>query len=105
MERLDRKTFDYLVELAALALEKEEADYIFAEMNKQIQTIEELLAIPIPEDSWQALHGVSFTPENSPELRQDVHTEFDDRQGLASQVPNWRDGYIYVPETTHTTLG
>ena len=103
-QEISRETFDHLVELAALDLNKDEADYLLTELNNQISAIQELEAIDIDEDVPPAMHGVSYTPENSPPLRTDDWIECEDADAIIEQSPVMDDRYIIVPDIPHTTL-
>ena len=101
---IDRQTFNHLVDLAAFELRTEEADYLFREMNKQINIIREMAAVPIDEDIILTTHGITYTPEISPDIRPDQCQPSDKAANILHQVPQSRDGYIIVPETPHTEL-
>jgi aspartyl/glutamyl-tRNA(Asn/Gln) amidotransferase C subunit len=97
--------FNHLVELAALELNPEEAEYIRRQLNNQLKAINELAAIPLDESILPAAHGVPYTPLTSPTPRPDVWLPFDDPAGLLAQAPETEDGYISVADIPHTTLG
>jgi aspartyl-tRNA(Asn)/glutamyl-tRNA(Gln) amidotransferase subunit C len=103
-QETSRKTFDHLVELAALELSEDESDYLLAELNNQISAIHELEAIEIAKDVPPASHGVSYTPESSPPLRKDNWDACEDAQAIIEQSPVVDDGFIIVPDIPHTTL-
>ncbi len=96
--------FEHLVLLAALELDPEEAVYLRRELNHQLAAIHELEAIPLDADIPVSLHGVSFTPEISPELRSDEWVAYENAQGIIKQAPQKEDGYIVVPDIPHTDL-
>ena len=60
-EEITRDLFDKLVDLAALELEDDEAEYIRRQLNDQLAAIRELAAVPLEEDTPPAAHGVSYT--------------------------------------------
>lgn len=103
-EIIDKQTFNHLVDLAAFELDAEEAEYLRREMNKQIKIIQEMAAVEIDEDILLTTHGVTFTPELSPAVRRDEQQPSDEAEGILTQVPELRDGYIVVPESHHTEL-
>jgi len=92
--------FDHLVELAALELAPEEADYLRRQLNGQLRAIHELERIPVPDDVPPAAHGVPFPPEIRPPLRADAPRQ--DDWGLAArilaQAPEREEGYFVVPD-------
>ena len=103
-EIIDKETFNHLVDLAAFELSSEEAEYLLREMNKQINIINEMAAVPIDEEILLTTHGITYTPEISPLIRPDERQPSDKADSIIHQVPQSRDGYIIVPETPHTEL-
>ena len=103
-QEISRETFNHLVELAALALNEEEADYLLAELNSQLAAIRELEAIDLPDDVPPASHGVPYNEENSPPLRNDYVNACDDVDAILAQAPQVDDRYIIVPDIPHTAL-
>jgi len=101
---ISRETFDHLVALAALELSEDEAQYLIAELNKQLSSIKELEAIEIGEDVTPAMHGVPYTKESSPLLRKDDWVACKDADAIIAQSPEVDDRYIIVPDIPHTTL-
>lgn len=103
-EFIDRPTFDHLVQLAALELTDEQAEYLLRELNNQLKAIHELEAIPLEADLPVTLHGVPYTPSISPALRSDDWQPFDRPQDILAQAPQVEGGYLIVPDIPHTTL-
>ena len=103
-QEVSRETFDHLVELAALELGEDESDYLLIELNNQILAIHELEAIEIGEDVPPALHGVPYTPKNSPRLRKDDWAVCENADEIIGQSPIVDDGFIIVPDIPHTLL-
>jgi aspartyl/glutamyl-tRNA(Asn/Gln) amidotransferase C subunit len=103
-ETITPELFDHLVRLAALELEPDEAEYLRDQLNKQLKSIEELLAIPIPEGIPAAAHGVAYTPQNSPPVRADEWRPEPQPEAILAQAPEIEEGYIVVPEIPHTEL-
>ena len=102
-EEIDEGLFRRLVELAALQLTNEEAVYLRAQLNQQLNVIHEMDAIPVGSDVESSAHGVPYTDSNSAPLRADVLTQ-KPHLDLGNIAPQFRDGYIIVPETPHTKL-
>ncbi len=96
--------FNHLVELAALELTPQEAEYLRGQLNNQLRAISELASIPLPEGTSPAAHGVPYTAENSQAPRGDEWLPFTDAIGIIGQAPQVEDGYIVVPDIPHTTL-
>ena len=103
-EEITREVFDHLVELAALELTPEEAEYIRQQLNAQLKAVHALRAIPLDSAANLTLHGVPFTAAISPQPRADEWLPFADRADLLAQVPDLEGGYIIVPEIPHTDL-
>ena len=96
--------FKHLVQLAALELEPEEAGYLRKELNNQLKAIHELEAIPLEKNTPLASHGVPYTPQISPAMRNDEWIPYDDSEGILEEAPETEDGYILVPDIPHTDL-
>ena len=65
-EEITREIFEHLVELAALELTPEEAEYIRQQLNNQLKVIHELEAIPLDSTANVTSHGVPYTPQSAP---------------------------------------
>lgn len=96
--------FQHLVQLAALQLGGEEAEYIRRQLNNQLKAINELALIPLADDTPITSHGVPYTAETTPAIRLDEWQPYPDPQKILQQAPKLEDGYIIVPEITHTEL-
>jgi aspartyl-tRNA(Asn)/glutamyl-tRNA(Gln) amidotransferase subunit C len=96
--------FNHLVELAALELSAEEAEYLRHELNNQLIAIQELEAIPLDASTPVASHGVPYTPEISPAARSDAWIPYPDPNRILDGAPETDDGYIVVPEIPHQDL-
>ncbi len=96
--------FDHLVQLAALELSPDESEYLRKELNKQLKAIQELEAIPLDDTTEPASHGVPYTPEKTPALRQDEWLPHPHPEEILAQAPETEEGYIIVPEIPHTDL-
>ncbi|MFA9490897.1 MAG: aspartyl/glutamyl-tRNA amidotransferase subunit C [Anaerolineales bacterium] len=95
---ITREIFDHLVALAALELPADEAEYLRAELNDQLKAIRELESIEVSDDTPITSHGVPYSEDIRPGLREDrieVCPEADDIVGGAPEV---HDRYIVVPE-------
>ena len=103
-DEITPEIFAHLVDLAALELEAEEAEYLRRELNKQLKAIHELEAIPINRQTKISTHGISYTPEIKPPFREDEWKTFphpDDIHNLAALT---EDGYIVVPDIPQEEL-
>jgi aspartyl-tRNA(Asn)/glutamyl-tRNA(Gln) amidotransferase subunit C len=96
--------FNHLVQLAALELAPQEAEYVRRELNNQLKAIQELEAIPLDREATITSHGVAYTEQNSPAPRPDEWIPYPDVNELLAQAPEVEDRYIVVPDIPHTTL-
>ena len=103
-DEISKDTFEHLVELAALELEPEDADYLHRELNNQLASINTLAQIPLDDSVKPAAHGVSYPPENTPAIREDESIDCEEREAILEQAPELEDGYIVVPEIPQEEL-
>ncbi len=104
MEEISRELFAHLVELAAFELSEEEADYLRRELNKQLDAIHELEAVPVDETTPITSHGVPYTSGISAPPREDQWQPYPRPEKILAQAPEIEDGYIVVPDIPHETL-
>jgi aspartyl/glutamyl-tRNA(Asn/Gln) amidotransferase C subunit len=98
------ETFEHLVALAALELDEKEAAYLREQLNMQLKSIHELAAIPLEADTPLASHGVPYTAESTPPIRQDTWQADPSREDILKQAPQQAEGYIVVPDIPHEEL-
>ncbi len=103
-EPITTDVFDHLVDLAALELDAEQAEYLRRQLNNQLKAIQELEAIPLDESLKITSHGVPYTAQISPLPREDAWHPYEKPAEILAQAPELEDGYIVVPEIPHTTL-
>ena len=103
-ETISPDLFAHLVNLAALQLTPEEAEYLRQQLNNQLNAIHELEAIPVAEDVAITSHGVPYTDATSPAPREDKWFPYPNPQDILEQAPQAVDGYIIVPDIPHTNL-
>lgn len=103
-EEISLALFEHLVELGAFAFDAAEADYLRRELNAQLKVIHQLETAPLAEDVPLASHGVTYSSQTSPALREDVWEPCDNPAEILAQVPQVEDGYIIVPDIPHTQL-
>jgi aspartyl/glutamyl-tRNA(Asn/Gln) amidotransferase C subunit len=101
---IDPLTFAHLVELAALELEAGEAEHLRSELNNQLRAIRELEAIPLDPQTPLASHGVPYSAEISPPLREDEWIPCPNPEDILAQAPEVEDRYIVVPDIPHEEL-
>lgn len=95
---IDPKLFAHLVDLAALELDEEEAEYLRGQLNAQLKAIDELAAIPVDESVPLASHGVPYAEAIRPHLRADEALADENVDAIRSQAPEMDDDYIVVPD-------
>lgn len=105
-EQIAVEIFEHLVALAALELGQEEAEYLRQQLNNQLKAIHELEAIPLEADTPVTSHGVPYTPETIPPIREDelAAEPATLAEAILAQAPETDERYIVVPEIPHTEL-
>ena len=103
-DEISLEIFNHLVDLAALALEPAEAEYLRGQLNNQLKAIHELAAIHLDNEVPVASHGVPYTPEISPPARPDEWQPEPEPARLLRGAPETEDGYLVVPEIPHEEL-
>ena len=101
---ITQELFDHLVGLASLELSLEEAEYLRQELNNQLLAIDELEAIPLSAETEITTHGVPYTPQITPDVRDDEWQACTNPEDILAQAPEVRDGYVVVPDIPHTDL-
>jgi aspartyl/glutamyl-tRNA(Asn/Gln) amidotransferase C subunit len=96
--------FEHLVQLAALELSPQEAEYLRQELNNQMKAIDELEAIPLDDTTAITSHGVPYSPQITPPRRSDEWIACPNPQEIIDQAPEAEDGYVIVPDIPHTDL-
>jgi aspartyl-tRNA(Asn)/glutamyl-tRNA(Gln) amidotransferase subunit C len=103
-EKISPELFEHLVDLAAIALDPTQSEYLRSELNKQLNVIEELKAIPIDESVPLASHGVVINARNMPALRRDEYKPSTHAERILEEAPENEDGYFVVPEIPHEDM-
>jgi aspartyl-tRNA(Asn)/glutamyl-tRNA(Gln) amidotransferase subunit C len=103
-EKITREIFDHMVELAALELTEDEAEYLRKELNNQLVAVEELAAAPLDDEIEPAAHGVPYSPGISQGVRADQLVPFANPEDILEGAPETEDGYFVVPEIPHEDL-
>jgi aspartyl-tRNA(Asn)/glutamyl-tRNA(Gln) amidotransferase subunit C len=103
-EPVTPEVFQHLVQLAALELSPQEAEYLRGEMNGQMTAIRELEAIEIPAGLPITSHGVPYTAQISQPLRPDLIRPSAQADDILSQAPEVEERYIVVPDIPRTEL-
>jgi aspartyl/glutamyl-tRNA(Asn/Gln) amidotransferase C subunit len=103
-DEITPEIFEHLVQLAALELPPEEAEYLRRELNNQLKAIHELEAIPLDPSTPITSHGVPYTPLITPPIRSDEWVPNPTPQDILAQAPESEEGYIVVPDIRHVDL-
>jgi aspartyl-tRNA(Asn)/glutamyl-tRNA(Gln) amidotransferase subunit C len=103
-ETITPEIFQHLVELAALALDEEEASYLRRELNGQLKAIHELESIEVAEDVPITSHGVPYSEVISAQLRKDVIDSCKEADDILAQAPEVEDRLFVVPDIPHEDL-
>jgi aspartyl/glutamyl-tRNA(Asn/Gln) amidotransferase C subunit len=96
--------FAHLVDLAALELSDEEAEYLRRQLNNQLKAIHELEAIPLDENLPVTSHGVPYTSAISQLPRENIWKPSANPDEILQQAPQFEEGYIVVPDIPTTKL-
>jgi len=103
-DEITPELFNHLVELASLELNHEEGEYLRREMNNQLRSIRELIAIPIDSDLPIKPHGITYSKKTSPKPRADEWNPYPNPEKILAQAPETDGGFIVVPEIPHKDL-
>jgi len=98
------EVFEHLVDLAAFAFDPKEAEYLRGELNSQLRAIHQLETVHLDDTVLPASHGVPYTDQSSPPLREDKWVRCDNPEEILAQAPQMDDGYFIVPDKPPTKL-
>ncbi len=104
-ELISKEIFDELVQTGRIRLEPAEAEKIRAEMNRQMEVIRQLEAIPPDESLRPVIHGNPYPAETRCALRDDTVRPFENADAIIREVPAVRDGYIISPDIQYRKIG
>ena len=96
--------FRHLVDLAALHLDEDEAEYLYRELNKQLESIRELDAIEIEEGVSITSHGVPYSDAMRLLLREDRIEPSIAADDILEQAPQADGRSIVVPDIPHEDI-
>jgi aspartyl-tRNA(Asn)/glutamyl-tRNA(Gln) amidotransferase subunit C len=97
-EEITQEIFDHLVNLAALEMDEDEAEYLRNELNHQLQAIHELEAIGLDPEVPITSHGVPYKDAIRAPLRDDTIKPCEEVEAILEQAPEVVDRYILVPD-------
>lgn len=104
-EVIGKELFDELAQTGGIRLSSGEAEDLREEMNRQMQIIRQLEAIPLDDQVRPVVHGNPFPPEVRCGLREDEWIRFSDPAAILGQAPASRDGYFISPDVLHQKIG
>ena len=104
-EVISKEIFNELVRTGRIGMDPEEAETLRFEMNRQMDVIRQLEAIPLEEVVKPVVHGNPYPKEIRCELREDIVKPFDDASVIIAAAPLSRDGYIVSPDVAHQRIG
>jgi aspartyl-tRNA(Asn)/glutamyl-tRNA(Gln) amidotransferase subunit C len=103
-EEITVELFEHLVELAALSFDPTEVEYLRRELNNQLKALRFLVEVPMSTDMPLEVHGVPYTPQTSPPLREDLWEPCENPDEIMAQAPQVEEGYIIVPDIPRTEM-
>jgi aspartyl/glutamyl-tRNA(Asn/Gln) amidotransferase C subunit len=98
------EVFEKLVDLAAIGMDESQTEYLRKELCNQLTAIHLLMAIPLNDSVPVTVHGVEYSIDQCPELRQDKVESFQQTEDILKQAPSTEDNYIVMPDIPHTDL-
>lgn len=103
-EKITKEVFDHLVNLAAMELTEEEAEYLLDQLINQLSSIKELSQITVDDSIKPAAHGVPYNSEISAGVRKDIIKKFPFPDDILKGAPQEEDRYFIVPGVQHEDL-
>jgi aspartyl/glutamyl-tRNA(Asn/Gln) amidotransferase C subunit len=108
-DEITPELFAYLVQLAALELAPEEADYLRRQLNQQLRAIRELDRAARQVDAGlhpgaSTAHGVAYPAGRRLALREDLPAGSTLAADVLMAGPETEDGYFVVPEIPNQAL-
>ncbi len=103
-EIISRELFEELAQTGEIRFSPEEAEIIRDEMNRQMDIIRQLEAIPLEDDISPVIHGNPYPASVRCPLRADDWIPFSCPDEIIKQVPLSRERYIVSPDVFHQKL-
>ncbi len=104
-EIIDKKTFAELAAAGGIELTAGEAEDLRCEMNRQMNVIRQLEAIPLDDEIRPVVQGNPYPADIRCALREDIPCPFDRSAEIIAQAPLSRDGFIISPDVPHQKIG
>ena len=96
-EAITPEIFDKLIGLASLEVGEEEGKYLRQELNNQLSSVAELETIHLDDSVQVSSHGVDYSQEISPKMREDLLDSTKNPEKIIAKAPESEDGYFVVP--------
>jgi len=104
-EVIGKKVFDELARTGGISLTPEESEDLRSEMNRQMNIIRQLEAIPLDDRLSPVVRGNPYPLNVRCGLRKDEWAPFADPSDIVNQAPVSRDGFIVSPDVPHQKIG
>ena len=104
-EVISKEIFNELVRTGRIGLAPDEAESLRFEMNRQMDVIRQLEAIPLEETVNPVIHGNPYPKAIRCELREDIVKPFENSSAIIFEAPLSHDGYIVSPDVVHQKIG
>ena len=104
-EVIGKETFDELVRTGRIGTDPEEAEALRLEMNRQMDVIRQLEAIPLEDMVRPVIHGNPYPEALRCGLREDIVKPFENVSAIIHEAPLSRDGYIVSLDVAHQKIG
>lgn len=101
---ITKEIFEHLVRLAQFELSSDEAEYLRLELNGQMESIRQLAAIAIEDDTEITSHGVPYDESTRPGIREDEPRPSELADEILRGAPDTDERYIVVPDIPHEEL-
>ena len=102
---INKDIFNELVTTGRIGLDPEEAELLRLEMNRQMDVIRQLEAIPLEDSLNPVIHGNPYPKSIRCELREDIVKPFENAAAIIDSAPLSCDGYIVSPDVEHRKIG
>ena len=103
-EVINREVFEELAKTGEIIFSPEEAEAMRDEMNRQMDIIRQLEAIPLEDDITPVIHGNPYPGTVRCPLRTDEWIPFPCPDDIIAQFPISLDRYIVSPDVFHQKL-
>jgi Asp-tRNA(Asn)/Glu-tRNA(Gln) amidotransferase C subunit len=95
LDKISPEAFEKIIEMAAFSLDGEEKAYLLEQLNHQLQSVQELLNIPLEDETESPLARI---PRVGDQPRSDDWQAFEKPREIIAMATQNEDGMILVPE-------